>query len=330
MDGDGEDDEEEDYSERPVNCVILGLTSTRKVEDYQDYDSDYEPRADDPNGASTADPYAGIVFARPVTIFLNAVIGIFFSKDRREEVIEIEEEPESAFIANEQVKLMTQGQWMKGCPEGGEQSFLFSLYRELSEGECPCPDGCGISIPRSKREFFGIFVRTFIPFCIRIILIRLQSEFSAYIEHLQQTVVRRCKGCSKSLCLACGESVSPNSSGDYNERLFHCANLQGTILGVGLAMLEGCYLDETQPTPGECILKPRTHKKRKVSATPTPIATDAEDDECFMHPLTVGTKSKSSGIGYAGGLKEDVSLHSFSRYTSMSQYCHRLRDKLRH
>lgn len=53
---------------------------------------------------------------------------------------------------------MTQGQWMKGCPEGGEQSFLFSLYQELTEGECRCPNGCRQTFPRHKRDFFPIFV----------------------------------------------------------------------------------------------------------------------------------------------------------------------------
>lgn len=86
--------------------------------------------------------------------------GIFFSKDRREEVIEVEEEPETTFMSdtNEQLKLMTQGQWMKGCPEGGEQGFLFGLYNELSSGDCPCPQACGHKIQRSKSDFFAIFV----------------------------------------------------------------------------------------------------------------------------------------------------------------------------
>ena len=86
--------------------------------------------------------------------------GIFFSKDRREEVIEVEEEPETVTVpdVNQQAKLMTQGQWMKGCPEGGEQSFLFSLYRELTEGSCPCPNVCGKSFSRQRRDFFAIFV----------------------------------------------------------------------------------------------------------------------------------------------------------------------------
>jgi hypothetical protein len=87
-------------------------------------------------------------------------IGVFFSKDRREEVIEVEEEPEVAVIpgSNERVKLMTQGQWMKGCPEGGEQSFLFGLYSELSSGEYVCPHDCGASITRRKSDFFSLYV----------------------------------------------------------------------------------------------------------------------------------------------------------------------------
>ena len=98
------------------------------------------------------------------------MLGIFFSKDRREEVIEIEEEPEIVFIPeiNQRVKLMTQGQWMKGCPEPGEQNHLFSLYSQLSEGECPCPHGCGAFVKRKKSDFFAVVVRscpfdTFLP-----------------------------------------------------------------------------------------------------------------------------------------------------------------------
>lgn len=64
---------------------------------------------------------------------------------------------------SEKVPLMTQGQWMKGCPEGSEQSFLFSLYRELSEGECPCPHGCGASVKRKKSDFFVLFVGAQLP-----------------------------------------------------------------------------------------------------------------------------------------------------------------------
>lgn len=87
-------------------------------------------------------------------------IGIFFSKDRREEVIEVEEEPETVTVEDcaMPLKLMTQGLWMKGCPEGSEQSFLFGIYSGLTEGECPCPDKCSYSIKRKKQDFFSFYV----------------------------------------------------------------------------------------------------------------------------------------------------------------------------
>ena len=86
--------------------------------------------------------------------------GIFFSKDRREEVIEVEEDPEIIVIPGQDgpVKLMTQSQWMKGCPEGGEQGFLFSLYNELSHDPCQCPNKCGYSVARNKGDFFPVIV----------------------------------------------------------------------------------------------------------------------------------------------------------------------------
>jgi len=86
--------------------------------------------------------------------------GIFFSKDRREEVIEVEEDPEAIVIPGQDgpVKLMTQSQWMKGCPEGGEQGFLFSLYNELSHDPCQCPNKCGYSVARNKGDFFPALV----------------------------------------------------------------------------------------------------------------------------------------------------------------------------
>lgn len=99
-----------------------------------------------------------LFFLLSIVSFLHQ--GIFFSKDRREEVIEVEEEPETVKIPDyaEPLSLLTQGQWMKGCPEGGEQGFLFSLYSELSEGSCACPNQCGFSVARTKRDFFAIYV----------------------------------------------------------------------------------------------------------------------------------------------------------------------------
>lgn len=102
--------------------------------------------------------------SRSVWSDLTFPLGVFFSKDRKEEVIEIEETPEALTLpgTNEVVKLLTQGQWMKGCPEGSEQTFLFSLYSKLST-PFPCRQDCGAMIPRHKGDFFALFVRSF--FC---------------------------------------------------------------------------------------------------------------------------------------------------------------------
>ena len=97
---------------------------------------------------------------RPGGTLTATGLGIFFSKDRREEVIEVEEDPEIVIIPGQDapVKSMTQSQWMKGCPEGGEQGFLFSLYNELSHDPCQCPNKCGYSVVRNKGDFFPVLV----------------------------------------------------------------------------------------------------------------------------------------------------------------------------
>ena len=74
---------------------------------------------------------------------------------------------------DETAKLMTQGQWMKGCPEGSEQGFLFSEYHELTEGECSCPHGCGTKVARHKRDFFALFVSR--PFNLPVIMLTFRS-----------------------------------------------------------------------------------------------------------------------------------------------------------
>ncbi|CAL1700032.1 unnamed protein product [Somion occarium] len=241
------------------------------VEDFADYDSDYESKADVGQGMSKADPYAGV----------------FFSKDRREEVIEVEEEPETAFVSEEkeEVKLMTQGQWMKGCPEGGEQSFLFTLYNELSESECRCPNGCDYSVQRQKRDFFPLF-----------------SEFSTYTKHLSKIVQRTCLKCSKKFCYACGEPVGSSKYSDQHDCLFHCPNLQGVILGVGLAMLESKFTEDLEQSASD-----KTRKRRQVQiSTPQPLEVDVEEDDDFYPPISQ-TKKMKLGIGYAGDAREDTS-----------------------
>ncbi|KAI0638576.1 ubiquitin conjugating enzyme family protein [Trametes polyzona] len=261
-----------------------GAIDEGEDEDYidYDYDSDFEEQTGKSNAAAV-DPYAGI----------------FFSKDRREEVIEVEEEPEMVLMpgSSGKIPLMTQGQWMKGCPEGSEQSFLFSLYRELSEGECPCPHGCGGSVARKKSDFFPLF-----------------PTFSEYIKHLGSIVPRTCSRCSKTFCFACGESTTPNHKKvpapiDVDDSLFHCANLQGAILGVGLAMLEKAFLDDAQDALGQKTGDRSSRKRRKVEAPVIATADlnddDNDDDDAYYSGTVQGKKAKL-GTGYAGDAKEDM------------------------
>lgn len=109
-------------------------------------------------------------------------LGIFFSKDRREEVIEVEEEPESATLpgSKEPVKLMMQGDWMRGCPEGNEQSFLFALYDFLSNNACPCPQSCGYRLDRNRSDFFALFVSS----VVRSSSSQSSSHFTARVLEL--------------------------------------------------------------------------------------------------------------------------------------------------
>ena len=108
--------------------------------------------------------------------------------------------------------------------------------------------------------------------------------------------------------------MTPNPNADEQECLFHCANLQGAILGVGLAMLEQSFLDESVVTPDES----NKSKRRKASGNSTPLATDAEDDDETYFALTLGHihagpagKKAKTGVGYAGTQKEDVGSADF-------------------
>ncbi|KZW03836.1 hypothetical protein EXIGLDRAFT_715884 [Exidia glandulosa HHB12029] len=247
---------------------------------YIDYDSDYETRQETARqGASNADPYAGI----------------FFSKDRKEEVIEvIEDDPERVRVNGQFLPIMSQGEWMRGCPEGGEQSFLFSLYNLLSSESCACPQGCGYTVQRKKSDFFAIY-----------------PDFGSYIDAVRKTVQQKCTSCSAEFCLACGEPISrdkvhrPSAATDDNP-LFHCSNLQGVILGVGLSMLEDAYTETNVAAAGASESNSGkstpAKKKRKLEGTP-------EDDEEEYYGSGPKGKKAKGGIGYAGAVKEDMSGH---------------------
>lgn len=257
--------------------------------DYEDYDSDYDQKAENARHHTGVDPYAGI----------------FFSKERKEEVIEVEEEPEVIEIDGLRVPLMTQGEWMKGCPEGGEQGFLFSLYQSLSFGSCPCPYQCGGSVEHNKADFFAVHVSLSLSHDFVLVYdvgIHSQRDFLTYIDKVKGNVRQVCPSCSKTFCLACGESYSaPDKSRPgiaAEDELFHCANLQGVILGMGLSMVQQLFTDQAK-TASDSSGEPEKKKRKTDKATGT-----YDEDDDIITP--VGAQKLKGGIGYAGSRQEDV------------------------
>jgi hypothetical protein len=59
---------------------------------------------------------------------------------------------------------MSQGEWMKGCPEGSEQSFLFTLYHSLTDGTLSCMNCQQHIAHRKKSDFFALHVSNLIVF----------------------------------------------------------------------------------------------------------------------------------------------------------------------
>jgi hypothetical protein len=175
-----------------------------------------------------------------------------------------------------------------------------------------------------------------ISFCRRTSLtMQLQSDFSKYTEQLRSLVRKTCSKCKTNFCYACGEAVSadkvrrPGAATD-NDPLFHCPNLQGVILGVGLSMLEKLYADQSQEDI-DGRNKLGNSKKRKSTLnqnTPTvPNGPDGEDDDDVYYAAVQSKKGKG-GIGYAGDVREDVS-HDTSEFpvsNGLLSFHHRTQD----
>ncbi|KZO91353.1 hypothetical protein CALVIDRAFT_521696 [Calocera viscosa TUFC12733] len=269
--------------------------------DYYDDDEEFL----DPNLKRTGeeiDPYAGI----------------FFSKDRREEVIEIEETPERVTLystpsTSHILPLMTQGEWMKGCPEGNEQGLLFGLWSDLQAPSVKCPNQCGASLVREKGMFTAIW-----------------GDFGQYVSYLRAHGQQQCPSCSVDVCLACGELVSaaradkPKRKDDNPlDPLFHCSELQGLLLGMGLSMVEKMFEDQVREAKEERVDdqdEGKSRKKRRMATGASPVAqvianaessnasTDEEGEEEYLFGVAKGGRGKGkrapTGTGYGGG-KED-------------------------
>ena len=68
-----------------------------------------------------------------------------------------------------------------------------------------------------------------------------QPDFSEYVEHLRSVVAQQCPTCGNKFCACCGESYSKRDTASSHLRfdtLFHCSDLQGVIIGMGLYMID--------------------------------------------------------------------------------------------
>lgn len=184
-----------------------------------------------------------------------------------------------------------------------------------------------LSIPvrthRNQEEKRLLCVTCMWTTCLRHSLISnktsFQDDFKAYIEKLRGIVRHTCEGCQKTFCLACGESYSstekprPGMNNEVDIALFHCANLQGVIIGMGLAIVQMHYDFQAGPSPSSPTLPASTEepekKKRKLGSVLKGIVPSIhlgpnDEDE-------YGGKKSRSGIGYAGTTREDVRIRLF-------------------
>lgn len=132
-----------------------------------------------------------------------------------------------------------------------------------------------------------------------------QGDFFVYVKRLKVLVRKLCPKCNKRFCLACGEPIAEGQSKD-EDILFHCPNLQGVLLGVGLFTLENKYAEQYSPIALDDTLqsKSRNTKRRKTGTGNSSPASEVEEyDYGMSSPL--GKKAKG-GTGYAGSQKEDV------------------------
>lgn len=118
-------------------------------------------------------------------------LGIFFSKSRREEVVEVDEEPEYTQNATlGKLPILSRGDWMRGCPEASEQTHLFSLYNKASEPSRKC-NACSTLIPISKGDLLTIYVRT-LPLSLTL-NIHLTCSLTAEFRALHRVFTRKCR-----------------------------------------------------------------------------------------------------------------------------------------
>ncbi|OCF34329.1 hypothetical protein I316_03843 [Kwoniella heveanensis BCC8398] len=291
--------------------IMLDGDSSSKGDDDEDLEGDF---GDDElhEDQLLSDPYAGV----------------FFSKERTEDIVEpVEKEvfvtvtlphvpgTESRKGKSQRVRVLGRGEWMSGCPEGNEQSYLFQLYSMLAEENMSCSGGCGHVFHRNPSDFFSLF-----------------PDFKTYAAHLKSIIRPICPDCQRHTCLACGERVDrpPVTSSMHSstlllttgagkaqkwvaapEELLHCPNLQGALIGVGLHMIEQAFSDgsksASRPSP-TCSNLSSPEQQKTLSLSSNGDELDAYDSDLDDWDSGFGRlKGAAKGTGYAGAAKEDRS-----------------------
>ncbi|EIW71417.1 hypothetical protein TREMEDRAFT_27247 [Tremella mesenterica DSM 1558] len=274
------------------NDAISSVNDQGDAESYYEQDmemEDFDELTEDGDGThGTADPYANV----------------FFSKDRTEVIRESKEETRRVTMPPAKLPILSRGEWMSGCPEGSEQSFLFQLYHGLQEPVVTCASCKQHSFTRSGDDFFACF-----------------PDFEEYIMHVAGWVQQTCPKCSVTTCLACGEKVDiprhhdPRSKTllrtDNIERdeLLHCPDLQGVVIGMGLHTIQKQFAENrrTHTSPQSSITSYlHASQSNSLFGQPSPIPDDLDEDEDDYGFASKGPVA-SGGVGYGGTHREDRS-----------------------
>ena len=190
------------------------------------------------------------------TLSTDPYAGVFFSKDRVEEIVEPIEQLQrctidASFGRKLTVEILGPGRWMSGCPEAGEQSHLFQLYSLLESESFHCPYGCGTTMSRKEGDFFALFVRPHSSYLTCILT--GQKDFDTYTAHLMSIIRPTCPGCGNVVCLACGERAETAKSASKTsgcqdgssagndgvvelDELLHCVQIQVSRSGAAVLM----------------------------------------------------------------------------------------------
>ncbi|KZO90889.1 hypothetical protein CALVIDRAFT_568673 [Calocera viscosa TUFC12733] len=174
---------------------------------------------------------------------------IFFSRGCRQEVTEIEETPERVTLystpSTSHVRpLMTQGEWMKGFPEGNEQGLLFGLWTNLQAPSAKCPNQGDASLARENGMFTAIW-----------------GDFGQYVSSLCTHGQQQYPSCSVDVCLACGGLLKfPKERLSTKARLV-LVNYSEVIVIQAQAALKGWESSKKQP---DLKTELREAEKRKI------------------------------------------------------------------